>query len=312
MLPASPNRTKLPARLTHVLKALTLVMPIEEHPFLVRVTQQLINEDRNESECLIALLSLSMNVLTDEIEALATPDEVAQATKLALTLFDPTKLTRPSASHLYALLTIADLRLLELIDHAERHGGPEDGWLEAPHEVVDPFYAIVRQAPNHPLATRLMRHLIEWIRIIQYEPSWALQERPAFWLIAPTGNKDLRTLHDVLRNAGFLIGKTTRHKGPATIDRIESHDVLVVSSTMAQERVFRRLMTSIAAHYPFIYVREMDQSREGRAFLWEKMPQSLFQKGLIFKRMEVFATPDIDPLPVFLEAFGDQPNDAHA
>ena len=312
MLPASPNRTKLPARLTHVLKALTLVMPIDEHAFLVRVTQQLINEDRNESECLIALLSLSMNVLTDEIEALATPDEVAQATKLALTLFDPTELTRPSASHLYALLTIADLRLLELIDHAERHGGPEDGWLEAPHEVVDPFYAIIRQAPNHPLASRLMRHLIEWIRIIQYEPSWALQERPAFWLIAPTGNKDLRTLHDVLRNAGFLIGKTTRHKGPATIDRIESHDVLVVSSTMAQERVFRRLMTSIAAHYPFIYVREMDQSREGRSFLWEKMPQSLFQKGLIFKRMEVFATSDIDPLPVFLEAFGDKPNDAHA
>ena len=81
---------------------------------------------------------------------------------------------------------------------------------------------------------------------------------------------------------------------------------------MAHERVFRRLMTSIAAHYPFIYVREMDQSREGRAFLWEKMPQSLFQKGLIFKRMEVFATPDIDPLPVFLEAFGDKPNDANA
>ena len=113
MLPASPNRTKLPARLTHVLKALTLVMPIDEHAFLVRVSQQLINEDRNESECLIALLSLSMNVLTDEIEALAPPDEVAQATKLARTLFDPTELTRPSASHLYALLTIADLRLLE-------------------------------------------------------------------------------------------------------------------------------------------------------------------------------------------------------
>ena len=305
MLPIPPNATRLSNRLRVLIGALEPVITIEEVAFFVRVISQLLDEGRSESECVVTLLSLSIKAHTDDIEALATPDELALATKLALAMMDPKNLTALTDAQRYALLTVADLRLLDLINHAERHGGPEDGWLEAPHEVVDPFYDLYRFAPSHPLAQRLMRHLLDWIRVLQYEPTWALSQRPAFWLIAPTGNKDLRMLYDVFRNAGFLIGKNARHKGLATIDRIDSHDVLVVSCAMAHESVFRRLMTSIAARYPFIYLREMDQAREGRGFLWEKMPQSLFRKGLIFKRMEVFATPDIDPLPAFLEAFAE-------
>ena len=66
----------------------------------------------------------------------------------------------------------------------------------------------------------------------------------------------------------------------------------------------QRLMTSVAAHHPDIYVRAMDRGREGRRLVWERPRPGIGDMGLAFRRVEIFACPDQDPLPAVLEAFG--------
>lgn len=306
MLPASPysSATQFSARFIRLQSGLLARLSPTDAAFMLAVSARLWENRADESECVIALAALGLAVMDDESEALLTPEENAAATQLALALLNPGSSRLPDESTLRLMLMIADLRLEQLIRHTETTGEPDNAFLEAPEEFVEPFRELLALAGRHPAGKSLEKHLLVWIRLLRLEPEWSTRHRPAYWLIAPTGNRDLRRLHDLLRTAGFYLGKNVRHKGPATIDRIEHHDVLVVSSPLAHEPVFRRLMTSIAAHYPLIYVREMDQTQEGRSFVWEKMPQSIFQKGLIFKRMEVLATQDPDPLPALLDAFG--------
>ena len=103
MLPIPPNATRLSNRLRVLIGALEPVITIEEVAFFVRVISQLLDEGRSESECVVTLLSLSIKAHTDDIEALATPDELALATKLALAIVDPTKLTVLTDAQRYAL-----------------------------------------------------------------------------------------------------------------------------------------------------------------------------------------------------------------
>ena len=139
------------------------------------------------------------------------------------------------------------------------------------------------------------------------EPAWMQEERPAYWVIGLPGDRNLELFADVFRRLGFLFGKMPGDKGPAGLKPVQGRHVLTVSAPISKADFLRRLMTSIAARHPALFVRAMDRTREGRGLVWERPRGDICDKGAAFRRIEIFSCQDVDPLPAVLEAFGLNP-----
>ena len=139
------------------------------------------------------------------------------------------------------------------------------------------------------------------------EPAWMQEKRPAYWVIGLPGDRNLELFADVFRRLGFLFGKMPGDKGPAGLKPVQGRHVLTVSAPISKADFLRRLMTSIAARHPALFVRAMDRTREGRGLVWERPRGDICDKGAAFRRIEIFSYQDVDPLPAVLEAFGLNP-----
>lgn len=126
-------------------------------------------------------------------------------------------------------------------------------------------------------------------------------------MLALARDRNLELFADVFRRLGFLFGKMPGDKGPAGLKPVQGRHVLTVSAPISKADFLRRLMTSIAARHPALFVRAMDRTREGRGLVWERPRGDICDKGASFRRIEIFSCQDVDPLPAVLEAFGLNP-----
>ena len=179
------------------------------------------------------------------------------------------------------MLALARVRIRELLDDARLHSGPDDAALEAPDEYVEPFHNILLATAGRPGAAALRDALHAWVGMLGIEPAWMQEERPAYWMIGLPGDK-----------------------GPAGLKPVQGRHVLTVSAPISKADFLQRLMTSIAARHPALFVRAMDRTREGRGLVWERPRGDICDKGAAFRRIEIFSCQDVDPLPAVLEAFG--------
>ena len=205
------------------------------------------------------------------------------------------------------MLALARVRIRELLDDARLHSGPDDAALEAPDEYVEPFHDILLATAGRPGAAALRDALHTWVGMLGIEPAWMQEKRPAYWVIGLPGDRNLELFADVFRRLGFLFGKMPGDKGPAGLKPVQGRHVLTVSAPISKADFLRRLMTSIAARHPALFVRAMDRTREGRGLLWERPRGDICDKGASFRRIEIFSCQDVDPLPAVLEAFGLNP-----
>ncbi len=199
------------------------------------------------------------------------------------------------------------VRIRELLDDARLHSGPDDAALEAPDEYVEPFHNILLATAGRPGAAALRDALHAWVGMLGIEPAWMQEERPAYWMIGLPGDRNLELFADVFRRLGFLFGKMPGDKGPAGLKPVQGRHVLTVSAPISKADFLQRLMTSIAARHPALFVRAMDRTREGRGLVWERPRGDICDKGAAFRRIEIFSCQDVDPLPAVLEAFGLNP-----
>ena len=205
------------------------------------------------------------------------------------------------------MLALARVRIRELLDDARLHSGPDDAALEAPDEYVEPFHNILLATAGRPGAAALRDALHAWVGMLGIEPAWMQEERPAYWMIGLPGDRNLELFADVFRRLGFLFGKMPGDKGPAGLKPVQGRHVLTVSAPISKADFLQRLMTSIAARHPALFVRAMDRTREGRGLVWERPRGDICDKGAAFRRIEIFSCQDVDPLPAVLEAFGLNP-----
>lgn len=201
-------------------------------------------------------------------------------------------------------------RLFELSNLLKRTLSPADhafalrAALEAPDEYVEPFHNILLATAGRPGAAALRDALHAWVGMLGIEPAWMQEERPAYWMIGLPGDRNLELFADVFRRLGFLFGKMPGDKGPAGLKPVQGRHVLTVSAPISKADFLQRLMTSIAARHPALFVRAMDRTREGRGLVWERPRGDICDKGAAFRRIEIFSCQDVDPLPAVLEAFG--------
>ncbi len=297
------NDTPISERIDELSAVLRKALPPADHAFAMRAALEAHAMGANDA-VMPAAAACGLDRAGEAIEPLLTLDELAAASRIAVGLLNVRAAGNPSDAVADGLLAIARVRMRELLDDARLHGGPDDAALEAPDEYVAPFHDLLCAAGLRPGAGALREDLLTWIRLLQVEPDWLEAERPAYWMIGQPGDRNLERIADVLRRLGFFFGKMPEEKGPAGLKPVQGRHVLIVSAPLARADFMQRLMTSVAAHHPDIYVRAMDRSREGRRLVWERPRADIANMGLAFRRVEIFACPDLDPLPAVLEAFG--------
>lgn len=297
------NDTPISERLEELSVLLRKALPPAEHAFAMRAALEAHAMGADEA-VMPAAAACGLDLAGEAIEPALTLDELATASRIAVCLLDVRAAANPSDAVADGLLAIARVRMRELLDDARRQGGPDEAALEAPDEYVAPFHDLLCAAGHRPGAGALREDLLAWVRLLQIEPAWLESERPAYWLIGRPGDRNLERIADVLRRLGFFFGKMPEDKGPAGLKPVQGRHVLIVSAPLARAGFMQRLMTSVAAHHPDIYVRAMDRGREGRRLVWERPRPGIGDMGLAFRRVEIFACPDQDPLPAVLEAFG--------
>lgn len=239
----------------------------------------------------------------DESAVVAT----AAASRISVGLLNVRAVAHSSDAVADGMLALARVRIRELLDDARLHSGPDDAALEAPDEYVEPFHDILLATAGRPGAAALRDALHAWVGMLGIEPAWMQEERPAYWVIGLPGDRNLELFADVFRRLGFLFGKMLGDKGPAGLKPVQGRHVLTVSAPISKADFLRRLMTSIAARHPALFVRAMDRTREGRGLVWERPRGDICDKGAAFRRIEIFSCQDVDPLPAVLEAFGLNP-----
>ena len=239
----------------------------------------------------------------DESAVVAT----AAASRISVGLLNVSAVAHSSDAVADGMLALARVRIRELLDDARLHSGPDDAALEAPDEYVEPFHNILLATAGRPGAAALRDALHAWVGMLGIEPAWMQEERPAYWMIGLPGDRNLELFADVFRRLGFLFGKMPGDKGPAGLKPVQGRHVLTVSAPISKADFLQRLMTSITARHPALFVRAMDRTREGRGLVWERPRGDICDKGAAFRRIEIFSCQDVDPLPAVLEAFGLNP-----
>ena len=298
------NDAPIPARLMQISTILQKALPPADHAFALRAALEAHAMGANEITIAATAAACGLDRAGDDIEPLLTLDELAAASRISIGLIDVRAAGIPSEAVADGLLAIARVRIRELLENARLNGGPDDAALEAPDEYVEPFHRLLLTAGQRPGAGELRDALRTWIAMLEIEPEWMQNERPAYWVIGRPGDRTLEMLADVFRRLGFSFGKMPDEKGPAGLKPVQGHHALTVSAPISKAAFLGRLMTSIAARYPDIFVRQMDRSREGRQLIWERTRSDICEKGFAFKRIEIFSNQDVDPLPAVLDAFG--------
>lgn len=258
----------------------------------------------DESAVVATAAACGLDRAGEALEPLLTLEELAVASRVSVALLNVRAVAHASDAVADGMLALARVRIRELLDNAHLHGGPDDAALEAPDEYVEPFHDILLTTSHRPGAAALRDALHAWVGMLGIEPAWMQDERPAYWVIGLPGDRSLEFFADIFRRLDFLFGKMPDDKGPAGLKPVQGRNVLTVSAPISKAAFLHRLMTSIAARHPALFVRAMDRTREGRGLVWERPRGDICDRGAAFRRIEIFSCLDADPLPAVLEAFG--------
>ena len=273
------NDSPVPERLFELSNLLKRTLSPADHAFALRAALEAHAMGADESAVVATAAACGLDRAGEALEPLLTLEELAAASRISVGLLN-----------------------VRAVAHSS-----DDAALEAPDEYVEPFHDILLATAGRPGAAALRDALHTWVGMLGIEPAWMQEERPAYWVIGLPGDRNLELFADVFRRLGFLFGKMPGDKGPAGLKPVQGRHVLTVSAPISKADFLRRLMTSIAARHPALFVRAMDRTREGRGLVWERPRGDICDKGASFRRIEIFSCQDVDPLPAVLEAFGLNP-----
>lgn len=278
------NDSPVPERLFELSNLLKRTLSPADHAFALRAALEAHAMGADESAVVATAAACGLDRAGEALEPLLTLEELAAASRISVGLLNVRAVAHSSDA-------VADGMLA----------------LEAPDEYVEPFHNILLATAGRPGAAALRDALHAWVGMLGIEPAWMQEERPAYWMIGLPGDRNLELFADVFRRLGFLFGKMPSDKGPAGLKPVQGRHVLTVSAPISKADFLQRLMTSIAARHPALFVRAMDRTREGRGLVWERPRGDICDKGAAFRRIEIFSCQDVDPLPAVLEAFGLNP-----
>lgn len=301
------NDSPVPERLFELSNLLKRTLSPADHAFALRAALEAYAMGADESAVVATAAACGLDRAGEALEPLLTLEELAAASRISVGLLNVRAVAHSSDAVADGMLALARVRIRELLDDARLHSGPDDAALEAPDEYVEPFHNILLATAGRPGAAALRDALHAWVGMLGIEPAWMQEERPAYWVIGLPGDRNLELFADVFRRLGFLFGKMPGDKGPAGLKPVQGRHVLTVSAPISKADFLQRLMTSIAARHPALFVRAMDRTREGRGLVWERPRGDICDKGAAFRRIEIFSCQDVDPLPAVLEAFGLNP-----
>ena len=310
------NDSPVPERLFELSNLLKRTLSPADHAFALRAALEAHAMGADESAVVATAAACGLDRAGEALEPLLTLEELAAASRISVGLLNVRAVAHSSDAVADGMLALARVRIRELLDDARLHSGPDDAALEALvgaavnrglGEYVEPFHDILLATAGRPGAAALRDALHAWVGMLGIEPAWMQEERPAYWVIGLPGDRNLELFADVFRRLGFLFGKMLGDKGPAGLKPVQGRHVLTVSAPISKADFLRRLMTSIAARHPALFVRAMDRTREGRGLVWERPRGDICEKGAAFRRIEIFSCQDVDPLPAVLEAFGLNP-----
>ena len=270
------NDSPVPERLFELSNLLKRTLSPADHAFALRAALEAHAMGADESAVVATAAACGLDRAGEALEPLLTLEELAAASRISVGLLNVRAVAHSSDAVADGMLALARVRIRELLDDARLHSGPDDA-------------------------------LHAWVGMLGIEPAWMQEERPAYWVIGLPGDRNLELFANVFRRLGFLFGKMPGDKGPAGLKPVQGRHVLTVSAPISKADFLRRLMTSIAARHPALFVRAMDRTREGRGLVWERPRGDICDKGASFRRIEIFSCQDVDPLPAVLEAFGLNP-----
>ena len=264
------NDSPVPERLFELSNLLKRTLSPADHAFALRAALEAHAMGADESAVVATAAACGLDRAGEALEPLLTLEELAAASRISVGLLNVRAVAHSSDAVADGMLALARVRIRELLDDARLHSGPDDAALEAPDEYVEPFHDILLATAGRPGAAALRDALHTWVGMLGIEPAWMQEERPAYWVIGLPGDRNLELFADVFRRLGFLFGKMPGDKGPAGLKPVQGRHVLTVSAPISKADFLRRLMTSIAARHPALFVRAMDRTREGRGLVWER------------------------------------------
>lgn len=264
------NDSPVPERLFELSNLLKRTLSPADHAFALRAALEAHAMGADESAVVATAAACGLDRAGEALEPLLTLEELAAASRISVGLLNVRAVAHSSDAVADGMLALARVRIRELLDDARLHSGPDDAALEAPDEYVEPFHDILLATAGRPGAAALRDALHAWVGMLGIEPAWMQEKRPAYWVIGLPGDRNLELFADVFRRLGFLFGKMPGDKGPAGLKPVQGRHVLTVSAPISKADFLRRLMTSIAARHPALFVRAMDRTREGRGLVWER------------------------------------------